>query len=527
MPLKKGNRFPLLLCLGIILFWAIGFRFYQLDRLPFGFHGDEACVGLDAALILKKGWIGPYTGRAVGQPTGPIYLTAFSIATLGSNPYAVRLVSAVFGVLAVIAFYGLLQSRFGPEAGLTGMALLAISTWSIHFSRVGFPLGVWPFFGIIALWQVDRALRTLRWCPMLLAGFAVGLGIYVYNAHYLFVLIVSGYVFFHLGVDFDTPWIKRLRGMGLYAVSLGITAYPMYHFYRLHSKLFLHHFQSASIFRSTGWGNCVSTWDQTQFLLERYFGFWRWVVFPSFTDRVDGTGITAVIPWFLLVCAVYGMKRAWALAREPLIRLAFLMVVLLPLSVVFSMEAMARRPFLLLIALLIFAALGISAFFQRFSGWPKKSRWLVQGACGMLLAFAFVRESAVYFRKLQEDNRVGWVFCEELVRAIDYMKGVPGGTQVYFCSDRWSLRYETVQFLAPQLRAMEGKAILAETLKNKAYPGRGVFVLEQSYRIHLNALLSIFPAVTVIYGIPTASEKWKAFQNPNYLPQPSFIAIQF
>ena len=61
------------LCTGVAAF----LRVYRLAELPPGLHGDEALTGLDALRILDEGWIGPYVGSALGQPTGPLYFTAF------------------------------------------------------------------------------------------------------------------------------------------------------------------------------------------------------------------------------------------------------------------------------------------------------------------------------------------------------------------------------------------------------------------------------------------------------------------
>src|SRR3712207_6029897 len=64
--------------LAIVLGVALLLRVYQLSTLPSGLHGDEAVAGLEAQRILRDGYIGPYTPRALGFPAGPLYLTALS-----------------------------------------------------------------------------------------------------------------------------------------------------------------------------------------------------------------------------------------------------------------------------------------------------------------------------------------------------------------------------------------------------------------------------------------------------------------
>ena len=70
------NRYELVFVAALTLVAAF-LRVYNLTGLPEGLHGDEAVTGLDALRVMREGWIGPYVGSALGQPTGPLYFTAF------------------------------------------------------------------------------------------------------------------------------------------------------------------------------------------------------------------------------------------------------------------------------------------------------------------------------------------------------------------------------------------------------------------------------------------------------------------
>ena len=72
------NRWELI---AVVVLTAVAafLRVYRLEEIPAGFHGDEAWVGIEGLRILKEGWIGPFTTSAMGQPTGPFYLTALLI----------------------------------------------------------------------------------------------------------------------------------------------------------------------------------------------------------------------------------------------------------------------------------------------------------------------------------------------------------------------------------------------------------------------------------------------------------------
>ena len=69
------NRWELL-ALFLLTAVAAFLRIYRLEQIPAGFHGDEAWSGIEGLRILQEGWIGPYSTSAMGQATGPFYLTA-------------------------------------------------------------------------------------------------------------------------------------------------------------------------------------------------------------------------------------------------------------------------------------------------------------------------------------------------------------------------------------------------------------------------------------------------------------------
>jgi 4-amino-4-deoxy-L-arabinose transferase-like glycosyltransferase len=127
--------------IGIVLLAAI-LRVYRLGDVPVGLHRDEAFLGYNAYSILKTGQ--DMTGNALPlhfesflySPAGYSYLAIPAIATFGLTPFAVRLPSAVFGTLTVVAIYILAAALFKKRnLGLLSSFVLAISPWHINLSR--------------------------------------------------------------------------------------------------------------------------------------------------------------------------------------------------------------------------------------------------------------------------------------------------------------------------------------------------------------------------------------------------------
>ena len=104
------------LVLFLILILGFFLRVVNLDKVPNGFFCDEASIGYNAYSLLKSGrdefgksW--PLFFRAFGEYKNPIqiYSTIPFVALFGLNEGSVRLVSAIYGTLTILAVYFLVK----------------------------------------------------------------------------------------------------------------------------------------------------------------------------------------------------------------------------------------------------------------------------------------------------------------------------------------------------------------------------------------------------------------------------------
>ena len=93
---------------------AVFFRYYALNRVLDFFEGDLACymagaTDLQGMLLANIGWEGPWA------PMGILYYLPFWVMTAiaGSTVLAVRLASAVIGVLTLVAVYVVVRDAIG------------------------------------------------------------------------------------------------------------------------------------------------------------------------------------------------------------------------------------------------------------------------------------------------------------------------------------------------------------------------------------------------------------------------------
>lgn len=168
-------------------------RFWQLGSVPPSPDWDEAALGYNAYSILKTGkdeygTFLPVSLRSYDDYKPPLYmyLSIPSIAFFGLNTWAVRLPSAIMGLLAVLGTYFLVKELFKKEnLSLVSSFLLAISPWHVQFSRIAFEANAGVTINIWALVLFFKGLRNSSW----LVGSALlfGLGFYAYHSERIFL----------------------------------------------------------------------------------------------------------------------------------------------------------------------------------------------------------------------------------------------------------------------------------------------------------------------------------------------------
>jgi 4-amino-4-deoxy-L-arabinose transferase-like glycosyltransferase len=117
---------------------ALLLRVTNLDHFPPSIHGDEGEMGMEALRVLGIG--NPITPFGVGWGSFPnlfYYMQAGSIYIFGRNAIGLRMISALFGTACVPLVYLIGRKFWGKIAGFTGAWLIAVSHFSIHYSRLG------------------------------------------------------------------------------------------------------------------------------------------------------------------------------------------------------------------------------------------------------------------------------------------------------------------------------------------------------------------------------------------------------
>jgi 4-amino-4-deoxy-L-arabinose transferase-like glycosyltransferase len=174
--------------LAVILAVGLVLRIWALGQLPVGFTPDEASFGYDAYSLLKTGkdqwgssW--PISFRSFGDFKLPVYtyLTIPSVAVFGLNEFAVRLPSAVIGILAILATYLASGVLFKDKRiALLAALLLAISPWHLSLSRGAFEANLTVCFMALGVWAFYKGLGDRKW--LVVSALILGINLFTYHS---------------------------------------------------------------------------------------------------------------------------------------------------------------------------------------------------------------------------------------------------------------------------------------------------------------------------------------------------------
>ncbi len=174
----------------IILIISAFLRLYKIaDYMTF--LGDEGRDVLVVYEILhgKLTLLGP-TASVGGFFLGPIYyyfMTPF-LWLFNYDPVGPAIMVALFGIATVFLVYKVAKELFNQKVGLISSFLYAISPLVIAYSRSSWNPNVVPFFSLLSLYFVYKALKknSLKW--FLICGLFLGIGL---QLHYLMLFLIT------------------------------------------------------------------------------------------------------------------------------------------------------------------------------------------------------------------------------------------------------------------------------------------------------------------------------------------------
>jgi streptogramin lyase/4-amino-4-deoxy-L-arabinose transferase-like glycosyltransferase len=432
---------------------AAGVRLVWLDSLPFGLWYDEAEYGLQAQRILNHPGFRPVFEGAINGPAHYLYLVAGAFDWFGVSAASLRLVNVGFGVATVVAGYLVGCELFGRRMGLVLAALLAGSSWLITLSRLGMhSTSTTPFFTLITLAFVLRALRTGRIGEFALGGVWLGLGLCFYTSFRLFVPPVAFFLLYAAAVSWRqthaAPPARFWIGVGAMGLTALLVILPLIWFANRQPDIFWSRVQDTFVF--TG----KSEAERLPVLLEnvrRHLLMFNWRGDPNGRHNLPGAPMLDPITAVLFVLGLlYSLYRA----RDP--RYALLPVwlgfTLLGgiLSLDFEAPQSLRSNGALGVAyILAVVPLAVLAQAWRVGGgryYPNFVWWPVAG----LLVMVWVANLQTYFVRQANDFAVWAAHSAAETLTADLLRSLDENTDAYVTS--FYHGHPTLRFLLPTSR---------------------------------------------------------------------------
>lgn len=219
----SNSKILLIFFLSLITILSFSLRFINIDKSPPGFLWDEASFGYNAYSILKTGKDEygqpfPLLFKAFGEYKQGVYvyLTVPFIAILGLNETAVRFPLIIIGSLIPLLGYFLARELTGKNQQKIPVILallLAISPWTIHFSRGAWEANIAFFETMLAVLVLLKA-RSGNLSLLILSSILFSLTIYTYSSSKL----ISTLLLLGLTLIYRKDFLKE--GMRIWMIGL-------------------------------------------------------------------------------------------------------------------------------------------------------------------------------------------------------------------------------------------------------------------------------------------------------------------
>jgi len=318
----RTHRLDVLLVVALGLA-ALLLRVIDLELYPYSFINDEGEVGLEAMSILRGEKTTFFATGWAGQPLVSFLSPALSVHLLGNTGFAIRLVSALQGTLAVVFLYLLGREVFNRPVGLSAAILLAAMPWHVHFSRLGVFNISDSLFSTGALWLTYRALRRGTYLAYLPAGLMTGFALYSYVGGRLVIPMVFGVLAYAIVRQRD--YLRtHFRHLAIIVLAFLIVAAPIMMVFLRHNDEFMGRLNTESLLtnnRLQELADAASMKPEDFFLRQVQDSTMIFVAMPGPGQFFDTP--RPYLPWWAAIFFIFGM--AYALWRFKEVRYMLLL----------------------------------------------------------------------------------------------------------------------------------------------------------------------------------------------------------
>jgi 4-amino-4-deoxy-L-arabinose transferase-like glycosyltransferase len=196
----------------IILVISTVWRLYKISDYM-TFLGDEGRDVLVVRGILQGHFtlLGP-RASAGNFFTGPIYyyMIAPFLWLFHYDPVGPAIFIAFLGIVTTFLVYYFGKKFFGIKAGLIAAALYAVSPLVVSYSRSSWNPNPMPFFSLVILLSLYKAVTAKSWKYFLLSGFLFGIAFQLHYIELFFAVIIAFFMLFGSIMTDKKQMIRRI-----------------------------------------------------------------------------------------------------------------------------------------------------------------------------------------------------------------------------------------------------------------------------------------------------------------------------
>ena len=438
-------------------------RVWDIGTLPPAPTGDESAVALETIRILNGEWIGIWSGAALGNPSGHMYWVAPFFWLGGPTLTALRLASALPGVMLIPICYLMVRMLFPFKVALVAAGLLTFFSWFVIVYRIGIPVTLSIFVAALSLCLVIYAARSSRPWVAIIAGLVLGAGLYVFKGYVIYLFAIWAAALF---VALVHPGLRRQWTVYLFLGASLMAGAVMIEFYlttdyltnNLQSQYQVSGTDLLSLFRHLG----------------RMLDVLMYVHVPP---EAGGFGFDGIIPKPLLhpVVAIFfwiGLLITLLFINRISFQLLLLgwLIGMAPAILVPGGET--RRYLFGVFFVLVITAIGYTSILNlvinrwlnrrdrsSFKFLGVKRQWIgyfLAAIATLVLISSFAVQQLSAFNEWTGGQETEFQFAPEIAAAAQYMGTLEEGQTVRFYSVRWSVDYETVRWFAPLVQGIDG-----------------------------------------------------------------------
>lgn len=401
----------------IIIIIAAFFRLYNITQTPPGLYPDEAMNGNNGLEAIVTG--PPAGGLKIFYPENNgreglfINIQAASIAIFGNEPWALRIVSAIFGILTILGIFFLAKVLFKKNSvALLSSFLAATSFWHINFSRIGFRAIMAPFFLTWALYFLIKSFEHWGTKKAVIAGIFYGLGFYSYIAFRATPLLILA-IFIYWFLTFKDLRKEIVKKFFVFTITALIVFTPLGWYFINHPADFLGRTSQISVFNSQTPFKDLSLNTIKTLGMFNFAGDWNWR--HNFSGQPELYWPVGIMFLVGFVIGLYYLFKKHVFVWD---RFSFLVLfswfIVASLPIVISNEGLphALRAIILIPIVFILAGYGGVLIYEKFKKiFPNK--FFLLATRYLLLAAIIISTYQTYFIKWANNPNTAGAFAKD------------------------------------------------------------------------------------------------------------------